>query len=111
MWHIRVTCAGPVVTPNATCAAALGGLFPAWRARPKSGGCCAHASRATSSVDAFVEQLSADGTTALHILINNAGVLIPPFGKVCAGCRAPSVTRIRPHAGFVPLLTWHRPFL
>jgi hypothetical protein len=39
------------------------------------------AARAASSIDAFVEQLSSDGISALHILVN-AGVLNPPLDKV-----------------------------
>jgi hypothetical protein len=50
------------------------------------------AARAASSIDAFVEQLSSDGDSALHILVDNAGVLNPPLAKVrhalslCAPC-------------------------
>jgi hypothetical protein len=40
------------------------------------------AARAASSIDAFVAQLSVEGISALHILINNAGVFSLPFAKV-----------------------------
>jgi NAD(P)-dependent dehydrogenase (short-subunit alcohol dehydrogenase family) len=101
----RVAHACHMATLNGTCAAALRGLVSALRARPNNGACCAHASYATSSIDAFVQQLSDDGISALHILIDNAGVLIPPFGKVRAGCYVSNTMRvIRPHAGFTPWL-------
>jgi hypothetical protein len=53
--------------------------------RGRTGARCtlhSRAARAASSIDAFVEQLSSDGVSALHFLINNAGVLNPPFAKV-----------------------------
>jgi NAD(P)-dependent dehydrogenase (short-subunit alcohol dehydrogenase family) len=58
--------------------------------------------RARSSIDAFVDQLAVAGVSALHILINNAGVLNPPFAKArilqscCerAGCIARRLHRV-----------------
>ena len=40
---------------------------------------------AFSSIDALVEALRADGVTALHLLIDNAGVFTPPFSRTEQG--------------------------
>ena len=40
---------------------------------------------AFSSIDAFVDKLRSDGVSALHILVANAGVFVPPFAKTEQG--------------------------
>ena len=40
---------------------------------------------AFSSIDAFIDKLTSDGVTAIHILVANAGVFVPPFIKTEQG--------------------------